>query len=92
VGAFSHVLIFQILHFERKVATHGVAAYPVRDFVGVVLSVEESAGSVRKTDLDLDHLLAFNPASTGGRSATCGPPDHPVGVCGTGRVGNAVTL
>src|ERR1700727_2785210 len=39
----------------------GVPVHPVRDFAGVVRSVQESHRSVRKIDLDLDHLLAFNP-------------------------------
>jgi phenol hydroxylase P5 protein len=42
-------------------AEEGVAIHPVRDFAGVVRSVQESAGSVRKIDLDLNDLLAFNP-------------------------------
>ena len=42
-------------------AEEGVAVHSVRDFAGVVRTVEESAASVRKIDLDLDHSLSFNP-------------------------------
>jgi phenol hydroxylase P5 protein len=42
-------------------AEEGVAIHPVRDYTGVVRSVEEPAPSVRRLVLDLDHPLAFNP-------------------------------
>jgi phenol/toluene 2-monooxygenase (NADH) P5/A5 len=42
-------------------AEEGVAIHPVRDYTGVVHSVEEPARSVRKLVIDLDHPLAFNP-------------------------------
>jgi phenol hydroxylase P5 protein len=42
-------------------AEEGVAVHPVRDYTGVVLSVRESAQSVRKIVLDLDRRLTFNP-------------------------------
>lgn len=39
----------------------GVAIYPVRDYTGIVRTVEEPAASVRKLVLELDHPLTFNP-------------------------------